>query len=383
MNIKGIRVFLPAVLLFSLLLRLPALFVSHIENDEVIYQTLADKVSHDPLDYTLRGTGILANLPSMNYDQPLFHRPPLFVYLLAIVRNVLGKDRGVLLSILAALFTIAAVFGIAKARYNEKSARLCAVIISACPLLLFCSTRILIDAQLVFLVTLTVGVFLMAIRKKSRLLFSLSGLALGLACLTKEPGMLIVLACVYLLFKDGINKEKGMHLLYFLGCAVLAVFPWYFWFFTTYGTLIPWWAKIFPENIEMFPFMRMVVNRPWYFYFQNITLCAPVYIFAWINIFFLLRKKQITLEIIWVLSFLIPVTLFGMMGQGYQTRYILPAVPALTLLSADFMSQKKAWVWGLAAALLALGFLTGIMNTFIYHPADIFPLYYFFPLLPS
>ncbi|MFH1458029.1 MAG: glycosyltransferase family 39 protein [Candidatus Omnitrophota bacterium] len=377
MKIRKTHFILFALLQFCLVVRLPALWIPHIENDEVIYQTLADKVSKNPADYTLRGTPILKNLPEKNYDQPLFHRPPLFVYFLALFRSLIGKNAGVLLSILAGVFTVAALFGIAKELYGERLAWICAVIISFCPLLLFCSTRILIDAPLAFLVTLTVGILVVALKRKSRLLFSLSGLALGLAVLTKEPGALAVFPCAYLLFKDGINKEKGMYLLYFLGCAFIIVLPWYFWFFTVYGTLIPWWAKIFPENIKMFPFMEMVVNRPWYFYFQNITLSMPVYAFAWIAMIGGLKKRRLTLELVWALSFLIPITLYGVMGQGYQTRYILPAIPALTILSADLLNTKDELIWALAVFLLAIGFLTGILNTFIFRPADIFPLYYF------
>jgi 4-amino-4-deoxy-L-arabinose transferase-like glycosyltransferase len=368
-----------AVLLFSLVLRLPALFIPHIENDEVIYQALADKVSKNPLDYTLRGTGLLQNLPKMNYDQPLFHRPPLFVYFLALVRSVFGREAGVLLSILSAVLTIAVLFGITKELYDERTAIISSVLMAFCPLLLFCSTRILIDAQLVFLVTLTVGLLMLALKKKSKLLFSLSGACFGSAILTKEPGMLIVFTCGYLFLKEGMNREKRIYLSYFLGCALVVALPWYIWFFSAYRTLIPWWAKIFPESIEMFPFVRMVVNRPWYFYFQNIALCIPVYIFGGMNLLVSLKKGQMKAEILWALSFLIPVTFFGMMGQGYQTRYILPAIPALAIMSASFINTKTRAVWMAALFLLAIGFLTGILNTFIFHPADIFPLHYFFP----
>jgi 4-amino-4-deoxy-L-arabinose transferase-like glycosyltransferase len=379
MIIRRTQLILLAILLFSLSIRIPALFVPHIENDEVIYQTLADKVSKNPLDYTLRNTPILQNLPTMNYDQPLFHRPPLFVYLLAIFRGLLG-DWGVLLPILAAVFTIVALFYIVRGLYDEKVALISVTILSFCPLLLFCSTRILIDSLLVLFVTLTVWSFLVAIRRRRKLFFALAGLIFGLTILTKEAGMLIVFTCGYLLFKDGINIEKIIYLLYFLGCAILAVFPWYYWFFKVYGTIFPWWAKIFPENIEMFPFMKMVVNRPWYFYFQNITLSMPVNILAWMNIILNLKRKRMFTEILWVFSFLIPVTLYGMLGQGYQTRYILPAVPALAILSADLINRKDEWVWRIGIFLLAGGFLTGILNTFIFHPADIFPLGYFFNL---
>jgi len=73
-------VILIAIILFALAIRLPALFTWHIENDEIIYQVLADKVSKNFSDYSLQGTAILEQLPAEIYDKPLFHHPPLFIY---------------------------------------------------------------------------------------------------------------------------------------------------------------------------------------------------------------------------------------------------------------------------------------------------------------
>jgi len=376
--VRDSNLILFAILLFSLALRIPALFIPHIENDEIIYQTLADKVSKHPFDYTLRGTEILKNLPKANYDQPLFHRPPLFVYLLALFMGSLGVNWGVLLPIFSGVLVIIALFSMVRQLYNEKLAIISILIVSICPLLLFCSMRILIDAQLTLFVTLTICSFLVALRNKKKLWFAVSGLILGLAILTKEPGLFTIIPCVYLLFKEGISKEKIANLVYFLGSCILVIFPWYYHFYNTYGTIFPWWAKIFPENIEMFPFVKMAVNRPWYFYFQNITLSMPLYVFAWISIIINLKRRRMLTEILWVFSFLVPITIYGIMGQGYQTRYILPAVPALAILCADMLSEKNEIVWGVAIMLLGIGFLTGILNSYIFHPADIFPLYYFF-----
>jgi 4-amino-4-deoxy-L-arabinose transferase-like glycosyltransferase len=380
MSPKAVTLGILCLILFSACLRIPALSLPHIENDEVIYQALADRVSQNPLDYTLRKTPILWELPYMNYDTPLFHRPPLFVYLLAATRKVLGRERGVVLSLLPAVLTILLLFVITRELYDEKQALIAAAIMSGCPLLLFCSSRVTMDALLVFFTTLTVLVFLAALKRESKPLFLLSGLALGLAALTKEPGMFIVFPCLFLLLRNGWEKKKAVFLALFLGSALLAVSPWYAWFFSVYHTLIPWWARIYPENIRMFSFIKTVVERPWYFYLLNITLCAPVYLFAWLGLGKALARKQVKIEAVWVLSYLIPLTLYGMMGQGYQTRYLLPAMPALAILGADFLSSRGRLVWGGAGLLLAVGLFTGAANAFVFYAyaADIFPLYYFF-----
>ena len=378
MKLNRISLILWVILLMNLALRLPALWTQHIENDEVIYQTLADQVLKSPLNYTLRGSPILKNLPKMNYDQPLFHRPPLFVYLLALFRSLLGVHASVLISILAGALTVVALFGLAKELYGEQVALIAAAALSFCPFLLFCSTRILIDALLVFLLTSTLWILTLAFKKKNKVLFCVAGVMWGLAILTKEPGLLLIFPCAYLFFKEGINREKGVGLFCFGACAFIIVLPWYLWFFSIYKTLFPWWARNMPENLTMFPFIKMVINRPWYFYFQNISLAAPLYVFAWLGALESLKKRSWTLELVWALSFLIPLTIYGLMGEGYQTRYILPAMPAMSILVARFLSHKKEVIWALAIFLMAIGFLTGIVNSFIFYPADIFPLYYFF-----
>ena len=79
-SFSNVKIILVAIVLLALSMRLPALFTQHIENDEVILQVLAEKVSENPKDYSLQGTAVLDRLPKSVYDKPLFHHPPLFIY---------------------------------------------------------------------------------------------------------------------------------------------------------------------------------------------------------------------------------------------------------------------------------------------------------------
>ena len=144
--------------------------------------------------------------------------------------------------------------------------------------------------------------------------------------------------------------------------------------------IFPWWARVYKENLEMFPFVRMMVERSWYFYFLHVIVISPVYIFAYISVAERIKNKKDLTETIWILSYFIFATIFGLLGQGYQTRYIMPAVPALSLLSADYMAGKNKAVWVIGMVFLAYGFLTGILNSVIFKPADLFSVFYFFSL---
>jgi hypothetical protein len=65
------------------------------------------------------------------------------------------------------------------------------------------------------------------------------------------------------------------------------------------------------------------------------------------------------------------------MGNSYQTRFILPAVPALALLTAASLHRQKRWAQWTAAVLLAYELLTGILNTVVFKLADVFSPFQF------
>lgn len=372
------RLILISLVLFSLGLRIPAIFIPHIENDEVIYQTLADKVTKNFLDYSLQGTAILEKLPKLNYDHPIFHRPPLFVYLLALFRSLLGKNLGILLPLLSGTLTLVIIFLLGREIYGERKALLATLILSLCPTLLFASTRILIDSLLTLLVSLTVFTLIISIKKRKVIWYIFSGLIFGLAVLTKETAFLVLPTCLYLIFKEGITTKKIFFTLCLGIASFLIFFPWLHYFYRVSGTFFPSWAKIYEENLKMFPFVRMSVHRPWYFYFLQIILITPVYIFGYFNLVKRIRNKGDLTEVLWILSYFIVLTIHGLSGQGYQTRYILPAIPALSLLSADIFVKANKIIWMIGVFLLAYGFLTGILNSILFKPADLFSILYFF-----
>ena len=366
---------LAALLLLSLALRLPAYFIPHVENDEQIYQTLADKVARDPLDYSLRGTELLAHLPREIYDTPLYERPPLFVFVLAAFRGVLGEAWGILVPVLAGTLTLLATYAVARELYGSELALRSAAIASLCPLLLFCSVRILIEALLVLLVTTTVWLCLVATRKRSTGLFAATGVVLGLTLLTKETGLLVAPVCLFALFREGPRREKARFLVPLALGALATAAPWYLHVYSVLGTFVVWRSSISPEYMERFPFIREIALRPWHFYASNLALCAPVYVLGWIEGLDQARRKLVSTELVWGAAFLLPLTWLGMRGGGYQTRYLLPAVPAFAILAARALQGRGRWLWFAALVFLALGLLTGIMNSLMSKPADLLPLH--------
>ncbi len=130
-------------------------------------------------------------------------------------------------------------------------------------------------------------------------------------------------------------------------------------------------SEIAAENLKI-PFIRMMVNRSWHFYLSHLVLLAPIYLFGCFAFVERLRKKESLLEPIWVLCYLIPLTVFGLTGQGYQTRHFLPALPALAILTADGLCRLGSQVRILAVILLAYGLWTSLLNSLLFKLADLF-----------
>jgi len=357
---------LASILLFFVALGLSTLFVTHNENDEQIYLTLADKVSKNFTDYTLQGTPLLAQLPQGTYNQPIFLRPPLFAYLLALLGFFQGR---VLLPLISGLGALWITFFIGKKLGLPPSTALNAcLLLSVCPILLFASTRILIDALLALLVSVTLLLFLTAQERSSAILFILAGVVFGLAILTKETAVLIVPVLLYVTFRR--TDEPLKTLLYFSFPAVLVCSPWFYYFHKLTGTFIKG-SEITEENLKL-PFVDMMVHRPWYFYFVQIVSLSPVYAFGYFEIAERLKKNETLTEAVWVVSYFVPLTIFGLLGQGYQTRYVLPAIPGLALLTANGLRRRANWATITAIFLLAYALWAAVLNSLLFRPGDLF-----------
>ena len=209
------KIILIAIILSSLSLQLPALFIPHKENDEVILQVLAEKVSRNLWDYSLQGTAVLEEFPKSVYDKPLFHHPPLFTYGLILFRSLLGIKFQILFPIFASILTVLIIFAIAKELYDESVGLLAAFIFSICPIALHVSTKIWIDGVLVLFCTLSVYLSILAIKREKAIWYILAGISFGLAVLSKISALPILVPITYLFLKKSLSAKRLTHILYF------------------------------------------------------------------------------------------------------------------------------------------------------------------------
>ena len=377
------QLILLAIIIFSLFMHLPVLFIEHIENDEVIYQALANRLSEDLTDYSLQNTEIIDQLPPAAYDKPLFHHPPLFIWGLLLCQATLGSEFQILIPIIACMLTTFLIYLIGTELYNQKTGIISALIFASCPIMFHASTKIWIDPLLTFFCTLCIYWGLLAIRKEKPYLYILSGVTFGLAIISKTSALPIILPLVYLFFKSRSTlKKKLLNTLYFLIPATLIVMPWFILFYNTFGCFFPWWIKPTNSIMNIFPFNMASVNRPWYFYFSNTLIVAPIYFFAWIKVAMMIKNPKKWLLPVWIFAFIVTFTIIGISKGGYITRYILPAIPALAIVAGWFFSKtNKTFLWIIFILFIGYGLANAILNTFIYQMADVKSLFYFLKIL--
>ncbi len=144
--------------------------------------------------------------------------------------------------------------------------------------------------------------------------------------------------------------------------AVGGYAPWMLLYYNETGRWLPnaWPSQ---KMIEKSVYMQEALNKPFHYYVTMITKISPVHVFgcmlllmsalssAWGTICGLIKDRSridkilfVDIEMIssleywilflWPLGFLSGHTFVGMKGGGYQTRFLLPALPATSIITA-------------------------------------------------
>jgi len=365
-------IILTIILITSFLLRLPGFFKAHLENDEVIYRTLVEKNSFKLRDYTLQGTGILQELSKKNYDFACFPHPPVFVYLETVFFRVFGKFGLMIVPVLSMLGVIWLVYKMGEQLYGKEKGLLASAIMAVCPVLFFISTKIWIDSLLVFLVSLC-SYLILQIKKPWQAV--LPGFVFSLAMLTKYPAVFVLPAILLLIISKFKKWEEIFLALVSFFAPLLIMIPWFLYNLMVTGKIYKDYSTPSKELIEKFPFVKMMVNRPVWFYAVQLVLVFPAYVLGYLGVLGSLRKKNLGKNMslaVWFLGFLGGLTLFGLRGGGYQTRYIAPGLPALALLSVGVLPEKlEKWQVVLLFGVMIYGLVLGILNSYVYGVADL------------
>jgi hypothetical protein len=382
------------VLTFSYILRSGTFYLPHNHGDQIQYLGLAMKLDREGFrqGYNLNGINVgktedgyllgivpaeegdkgtlLKSLPDY-YDEPLFHKPPLFKYALMLSHRIFANDNpylavnvnlgpnvrkqkpegfrraqfyAVIVPLFFSLLSITAVFLLGKMFFSAEVGLFASAMFSVSPIELMAAHRIWTDDMLSFFVAASFLVYLLF---RDRNLFRaglLSGILAGLAMLVKpSANIMILIALCFEFLNNGIFKK---HLFGFICGALALSAPWHAAIYRTYGTLYHFPALNYPELVKTNPWFAFVFNRPWYMYPVNTVYQMPLYALCVLSPAKLIKKhsrdesekKAIEFLLIWCAVFLI-VLLANNMNK--ELRYILPVYPAIAVLSALVLADLR------------------------------------------
>jgi len=360
--------------LFGILLLLVYLNsrLGHLENDEVVYKTLVEKIAcktafcviPDLKYYNIQNTPILKILDKQVYDHPIFFRPPAFIFTLALFYSMIGKWVYFIINpalyIFLSILMYELLYLITK-NHNIALKGLSLVIVS--PFLLFQIFKLWMDMFLTFFIFLSLYLILLYQYQKKQLRYAfLSCLSVAIAILTKYQAVLVLPLLGYFLIKFIHGNKLFRIILVFAGPLLLAGL--WFAFIIPFHPTIQFLFSNKPTAYELanFPFLKYVATRPVYYYFSALILINPIYLMI-INWKDISQKKfpvvkPIAIFVLFVLFVLSCISTIG----SFQSRYILIIQPFLILLTALIPFNKNIYTKYFSIAAIFIAFITLAIN---------------------
>jgi hypothetical protein len=371
---EGFFILCCALVAVSAIVKLPSLRYPLTEGDERIYWQLAENLAEGG-QYTLQGSELLRELSPYMYDRPLFHHPPLFPSLLVPFVLTGSKSAAVLVSWLGHALAVIAVALVGRhslhrlragARISLPAFWLPVLGVSADPLLIFVSRRLWIDGLLAGLTSLAVATVLVAEGKRRRTVLAVGGGLLGLAALAKLTALILVpVVLIASVLGDVTWKDRGLSLAAIFLPAAILVAPWMILFYLQYGVLFPSWVKPDARLMELFPFVRVAVERPWYYYGAKLVAITPL---ALVAVGLLIRERHlwrngaVQVAAAWLSIVVVTLTLMGVAGYGFQMRHITSAVAAVyVIVLAALLERDRPVLLMLCGFAMLVGTATGAM----------------------
>jgi hypothetical protein len=299
---------------------------------------------------------------------------PLFSWILAIFYRVFGESPFLshLIVLSFSFLSLYFTFLFAKQLFNKEIGIIASILLFFSPIFFSISGQSLLDIPLVAFSMMTLYFFI----KKNRLFYLLSAFCL---VLTKEPGIILILALVvYKFFK----KDKFFVTLFYM-IPVLIFFVWETWYYTQTGyfggemknLLI---SHIFPNNGLM---SLSTILKQFLAVIYQITFWNYEWILTFTIIFAVLTHKKFFNSNV---KFLLILILFYVIFFSFAPllpRYLLPIYPIFFIISAKslYSMGKGRWVIFIIIIILFISCyrwnwgLKGLIQDPVFHSTIFYP----------
>jgi 4-amino-4-deoxy-L-arabinose transferase-like glycosyltransferase len=259
---KDISIILVILIAISFFFRIGSIKKEHpLTYDEIVYPALAAQKAENPANYNTIGIYNRAlskgqKLPEY-FKKPLFKHPPLFPDLIRISYALFGRTylSAGKVSLLFGVLLIAIAYLLGSLLFDSRVGVYAALLMSIEPVSWICSQKIWMETTLAFFTVLALYLFALAKEKYNPWIMIGSGVAAGLAALTKYPGFLatgIILAYT-LCSERRLFRKKAF--IFSLFVPFLMILPWLLWNYRVYG------AGLFNANVEI----SYLLKRAWFF----------------------------------------------------------------------------------------------------------------------
>ena len=212
--------------------------------DEIILNRMANQVIVSLKDYNTISYYEDAkrrdpnwNLPDY-FQKPLFKHPPVYCFLLTLpkrfgFRTLPGANY---FSFCLALLLPLVVFFMAQKLYREAVSMLAFLFLSIEPVYWICSLRVWMECTLGIFMCLSLLFFVMGWKEEKY--YPVSGIFLGLAMLTKYPGVLVapIILTFSAIYKPELFRNKKFYMIFVT--AFLLFLPWIIWNIDVYGNFL-------------------------------------------------------------------------------------------------------------------------------------------------
>ncbi len=276
------------VVLFVIALKIPTLNLPHVEGDEIAFWHLANNWIKTG-KYTDKG-GDLTPYPAFvdrfTRDMPV--HPPAFVALLVPFAKFGAQNKAVIASWLGHILAILAVALIGRQVFRNSEQVISAFSphfwlpllgMATDPVMTWISGILWIDNLDAGFAALAIA-FAMIARNSRRpeLMWTISGILLGLGLLSKVTAAVIIPIIVYQIMLLPSKKERVAAVLFSLLPALLLSLPWYLPLYLTMGEFIIPKPHLPPEVFVAppCPFCDLTTTRPSYYFFLKIFLVVPL-----------------------------------------------------------------------------------------------------------
>jgi len=296
--------------------------------DEAVYLGLAKNL--------YEGKGYFINFNDENF------RPPLFPFIIYLLWKFFGVSE-LLVRLVLPIFAILSVITLyifVKKMYDEEKAIIASLILATSHMFIFYSLKILPESLFIFLSTLSLYFFYLAIELNKKKYFLFAGVTMALSFLARYPGL--ILALFYLLYPLFSRKKSKWFKdrMYWLGMALFFIL------------LVPWlWMNQinFKSPIgSLFAVGVTVTNNwyfgEWYYYFVHwIETFGLFGIFVIPGVIFLVGKykdfRSKFILLVASMSFL-----FFLLIPRKELRYLLHYFTVYIVLISIGTSEFRKWI---------------------------------------